>query len=129
MNLIRNNGIGRIHKKLIPNCCLFIALSKIWETVKLDEFNFHKKIFEEIIEDEINGEEMVYAILKVNHPDKVYSLGEPQSDILIEHFAKYVNIKISVHFIETDMKWDLFEGDEKCEGIIVQYNNHFDCAV
>lgn len=127
--LNRNNGIGKIHKKLIPNCCLFISLSKIWSEKNTTDFEFHKKIFDEMLEDDVSGEEMVYAILKVKCPEHLYELGQTQSDVLIEHFAKYSKLKISVHFTENDMKWDLFEGTDEPDGVIVQYNNHFDCAI
>jgi hypothetical protein len=128
-NLVRNNGIGKIHNKLIPNCCLFISLATIWQKVSPEDYNFHKKIFDEMLEDDISGEEMVYAIIKVKCPEKLYNLGETQSDVLIEHFAKYSKLKLSVHFKDGDMKWDLFEGTDNPDGIIIQYNNHFDCAI
>jgi hypothetical protein len=82
-----------------------------------------------MLEDEISGEEMVYAILKVKCPEKLYELGQTQSDVLIEYFVKYSKLKISVHLTENDMKWDLFEGSEDPDGIVIQYNNHFDCAI
>jgi len=127
--LIKNNGLGVINEKNIPNCCLFISLGTIWEKVAKEDYIFHINLFKKYLNRDVSKEEMVYAIMKVKHPEVVAKLGENQIDTIVEKFAKYSNIKISMILAENGMKWDLFTGDDKPDGIVIQHPNHFDCAV
>jgi hypothetical protein len=50
-------------------------------------------------------------------------------DTLIEKFSNYTGLKVSIIFAENGMKWDLYKEETKPDGIIVQYLNHFECAI
>ena len=125
--LVKNNGIGNINGKTSGNLCLFISLGIIWRTVGKKDFDIHYSLFKEYLERDITPEEMVYYILKVKDSDHLAPVGETQIDTLIETFVKYTNIKVSV--LLGEMKFDLFKEQEECEAIIVQYPNHFECAI
>ena len=127
--LIKNNGIGFIHQQNIHNCCIFIALGVMWKIINKSDFQFHEDIFKNNISRDVTPEEMVYSILKVKIPQLVAPLGDTQIDTLIEHFTKYTELKISVVLAENGMKWDLFDGNACPDGIIIQHDNHYDCAI
>jgi len=127
--LIKNNGVGTINGIHFPNCCIFISLSILWKILKPDYFKLHKKLFEEHLHREVLPEEMVFSILKVKHSELVLNLGEQQIDTLIEKFSNYTGLKVSIIFAENGMKWDLYKEETKPDGIIVQYLNHFECAI
>jgi hypothetical protein len=127
--LVKNNGVGFIHQQNIPNCCIFIALGVIWKYVSREDYNLHEEVFKNTLSREISPEEMVYSILKIKSPDVIATLGETQIDTLLENFVKYTNIKLSVVLAGTEMKWDLYEGSSPPDGVIVQYPNHYDCAI
>jgi hypothetical protein len=127
--LIKNNGMGYIHQQNIPNCCIFISLGVIWKYVNKEDYKLHEEVFKNTLSREVSPEEMVYSILKIKSPDIISGLGETQIDTLIEKFSKYTNLKISVILADTGMKWDLYDGTSAPDGVIIQYPNHYDCAV
>lgn len=127
--LIKNNGLGNIHQKNIPNCCIFIALGTVWQHVDKKDFDFHFEIFQKHLERPVTPEEMVYSIVKVKHPDVVAGLGQQQIDTIIEKFVDYTKFKLSVVLAENGMKWDLFPSTSSPDAIIVQYPNHYECAI
>jgi hypothetical protein len=127
--LIKNNGIGSINQKQYNNCCLFIALSILWKYLRPKDYYLHKELFEEHFEREVSGEEMVFSILKVKYSDLVVKPGEEQIDTLIEKFSKYSKIKITMLLHGTDIKFDLFEEKTEPEGLIIQYQNHFEACL
>jgi hypothetical protein len=127
--LIKNNGIGTINDIKYPNCCLFISLGIIWRYIKYNDFILHKQLFEEHLQRSVSPEEIVFSVLKVKNTDLVETLGEQQIDTLIEKFIDYTNIKISIVFNSTGDKWDLFKDNSLPEAVIIQYNNHFECAL
>lgn len=127
--LIKNNGIGNINGKNFPNCCIFISLSIVWRFLNSNDFNHHKKLFEQHLNREVTPEEMVFSILKVKHNNLVVNIGELQIDTLIEKFSQYTNIKITMFLPENGMKFDLFKEESKPDAIIIQYPNHFECAI
>jgi len=127
--LIKNNGMGFIHQQHVPNCCIFIALGILWKLINKDDYLLHENIFKSSLNRDTTPEEMVYSLMKVKHPEIVVNLGETQIDTILEKFSAYSGLKISVILAENGMKWDLFKGNEKPDGIIVQYPNHYECAV
>jgi hypothetical protein len=127
--LIKNNGMGAINGTNFPNCCIFISLGILWKYLKNNDYNNHKRLFEEHLKREVSAEEMVFSILKVKEGSLVENLGEQQIDTLIEKFCNYTRLKISVVLAENGMKWDLFKDTVEPDGVIVQYNNHFECAL
>lgn len=127
--LIKNNGIGNIHQKPMPNSCLFISLGTIWRLINPKDYNFHSEIFQKHLEREITPEEMVYSIVKVKYSSVVAPLGQQQIDTIIEKFVDYTGFKLSVVLAENGMKWDLFTGSDEPDAIVIQYPNHYECAI
>lgn len=126
---VKNNGIGHINEKQIPNCCIFISLGIIWKHVNKDDFTLHEEVFKSCLNREVSPEEMVYSILKIKSPEVIATLGETQIDTLLEDFVKYTKLKLSVFLSENGMKWDLFDGNIVPDGIIIQHSNHYECAI
>jgi hypothetical protein len=127
--LIKNNGIGQINEKTIPNCCIFLAIGLIWKLTNIEDYNLHANIFKNILQREVTAEEMVYAIIKAKYPEVLQPLGEFQEDDVIKRFVDYTQIKVSILIVEHNFKYDLFEEKIEPDAVIIHYPGHYECAI
>jgi hypothetical protein len=120
-----NDGVAKINNRWCKNCCIFLALTKIFKYCDYDHFKKLRKNAKTDVE-------TVYNLLKNRVPHLLEEDDDEQSDILIEEFVKLTKIKIRVVYMienESLSNWDLFDGNEDPDALIFQYPNHFECAI
>lgn len=121
-----NKGICRIGGKTRYNCCIFIVMAKIFKTCKKD-------LFESLRKKSRTDVDTIIQLFRKEYPEHLIDIDNKQSDILLDFFSKWSNIKIRLIYMiqnnESINHWDLYDGNDEPDALVFQYPNHFECAI